>query len=462
MTPASPVPSPTLVVEGGLVVGPSGRVRADVVCRDGRIAALVEPGGAGAADERVDAGGCLVLPGGVDPHSHVMADPRAATRAAVLGGTTTVLSFTNPEPGEGALACLQRRRSELAAHPPAADVGLHAMLYEPDRVEPAELAALVKEGVSGLKIFLAYPELGIMWSTRGLFELLSAAAPLGQVVQVHCEEGDVIDGLVARALEAGRTGPDVFAATRPAGTEASAVARVLQVAAIAGARCYLTHLSAAASLEQVRTARAAGSPALWAEVCTHHLVFDHGCYARPDAERFLVAPPLRSAGDAEALWAALADGSLDTVGSDHSQARSQTIGELSPDGTGYSYGIAGVGARLPVLLSHGLARRVPVERLVALSSTNAAAAFGHLGRKGLVAPGHDADIVVYDPEGDLELTTTTFDDGTGDSVYAGGQLSGRIRHVLRGGEVVVSEGGFVGSDDGGSYLASSRDSAPGA
>jgi len=219
----------TLAITGGIVVTPDGARRADVVIADGTVIALADPGagpgavpGAGPAGaERLDATGCYVLPGGVDAHAHITADLAAATRAAALGGTTTVLSFTNPGPGEEAVACLLRRRAELAGARLAVDIGLHAMLYRPDHVAPADLRALRDAGVSGIKVFLAYSELGIMWSTRGLFELMTAAARLGQVVQVHCEDGQVIDGLAAAAIAAGRTGADVFARTRPPEAEAA-------------------------------------------------------------------------------------------------------------------------------------------------------------------------------------------------------------------------------------------------
>ncbi|HYX58868.1 MAG TPA: hypothetical protein VE888_07650, partial [Streptosporangiaceae bacterium] len=302
----------TLAVTGGTVVTPDGTRQADVLIRHGTIVALANAGAAPAAAERLDATGCFVLPGGVDPHGHIMADVAAATRAAALGGTTTVLSFTNPGPGEGAVACLLRRREELAAARPAVDVGLHAMLYRPDHVVPADLQALRDAGVGGIKVFLAYPELGIMWSTRGLFELMTAASRLGQVVQVHCEDGQLIEGLAAAAIAGGRTGPALFAETRPPEAEAASVALVLSAAAITGTTCYLVHLSCSQATDQVRLARERGSPAVYGEVCLHHLLLDDRCYQRADAERYLVAPPLRPPGHPEALWQALADGTLDT------------------------------------------------------------------------------------------------------------------------------------------------------
>ncbi len=446
----SPPPPGALAVTGGTVVTPVGPLPADVVIEDGRVAALARPGRAPAAAGRLDATGCLVLPGGVDPHCHIMADVAAATRAAALGGTTTVLSFTNPGPGEGPAECVRRHREELAGGRAAVDVGLHVMLYQPDEVPG--LAALRDAGVSGIKVFLAYSELGIMWSARGLFELMAAAARHGQVVQVHCEEGELIDGLAAAAVAAGRTGVRVFAETRPPGAEAASVARVLETAHIAGARSYLVHLSCAGALDQVRLARRRGGPPLNAEVCLHYLLLDDRCYLRDDAERYLVCPPLRPPGHQEALWQALADGTLDTVGSDHCQERSRTIGEFAPDKRGYRYGIAGVGARFPLLLSRGLARGLPVERLAEVACANPARAFGHYPRKGVIAPGSDADLLIWDPGVETIITAETFDDRTGDSVYTGERLAGRVRDVLLGGRALVRQGRFVGTGTAGAYL----------
>jgi dihydropyrimidinase len=458
-------PADIQTVTGGTVVTPAGPLPADVVIRHGTIAALTEPGGtepgAGPAPgQRLDASGCLVLPGGVDPHCHIMPDVAAATRAAALGGTTTVLSFTNPEPGEGSVAGLLRRRDQLSAAPPAVDVGLHAMLLQPDQVDAADLRALRDAGVSGIKVFLAYPELGIMWSTRGLFELMTAAARQGQVVQVHCEDGQIIEGLVAGAIADRRTGARVFAETRPPEAEAASVAVALGTAAITGATCYLTHQSCSQACDQIRLARRHGSTALHAEACLHHLILTDDCYQRADAERYLVAPPLRPPGHPEALWQALADGTIDTAGSDHCQERSMTTGEFAPDGQGYSYGIAGIGARLPLLLSRGLARGIPIERLTEIACANPARAFGHYPRKGVLAPGSDADLLIWDPRAETTIAADTFDDGTGDSVYRGERLSGRVRDVLLGGRTLVRDGRYVAERAGGTYLSSGCHTEP--
>jgi dihydropyrimidinase len=460
-----------MAVTGGMVVTPSGTRRADVRIEDGKIAAVAAPvtGGAGgsrtegtgspgtaAGAGRLDATGCFVLPGGVDPHCHIMADVAAATRAAALGGTTTALSFTNPDPGEGAVACLQRRRGELAAARPVVDVGLHAVLPQPDQVAAAGLPALAEAGVCGIKAFLAYPEFGLMWSARGLLGLMTAAAREGLVVQVHCEDGQMIEALAAAAFADRRTGVRVFAETRPPATEAASVAAALAMAEITGARCYLTHLSCSQALDQVRLARRNGLAAVSAEVCLHHLLRDDRCYQRPDGERFLVAPPLRPPGHPEALLQGISGETVDAVGSDHAQQRSKTLGDFAPDGRGYTYGIAGIGPRLPLLLSHGLARGLPIERLAEAACAGPARAFGLYPRKGALAPGSDADLVIWDPAQESTVGAGTFGDGTGDSIYAGERLSGRVRDVLLRGRAVVRRGGLMPVAGRGAYLAPAR------
>ena len=442
-------------VVGGTVITRDGPVRADVLIAGGKVAAVGEhPAG---AVRLLDASGCWVLPGGVDPHCHLMAGVGQATSAAARGGTTTALSFTSPAPGEGALECLLRNRSEVAGGGAAIDLGLHAAIYDPDRVGHADLAAIRQAGAAAIKVFLAYPELGIMCSTKRLYEIMSSAGRLGLLVQVHCENGPLIEALEAEAVEDGAAdaapaGPRIFADTRPPEVEEEAVASTLAAASLAGAPCYLVHLSTAGALEQVRLARRRGQPPVFAETCLHHLLLDDSCYTGDDAARYLVAPPLRARTDVEALWEGLADGTIDTVGSDHCQARTFTAGRLAAAGHSYAYGLAGIGPRLPLLLSAAIARGLPAGRIVQLAAENAARAFGHYPRKGALLAGSDADIVIFDPDGKTVLPGDGLGDGTADSVYAGQTASGSIRDVLLRGQLVVSGGELVDQHPGGQFL----------
>jgi dihydropyrimidinase len=438
-------------VVGGTVVTPGETVRSDLLIRDGKIDAIGS--GPPCAGGTLDATDCYLLPGGVDPHTHLMAAPRSATAAAARGGTTTALSFTSPSAGESDLDCLLRSREELASAGIAVDVGLHAAIYRPDDVTASGLAAARRAGAAAIKIFLAYPELGIMCSQRRLGELMAMASHASLVVAVHCENASLIEALEDRAASDPRPGPRIFADSRPPEAEDEAVGRALTAASLTGATCYLVHLSTAGAVQRVRRARSAGRPAVHAEACTHHLLLDEGCYERPGSERYLVCPPLRSRRHVEALWAGLADETIGAVGSDHCQVKTLTAGRLAAAGHSYRYGLAGIGPRLPLLLSAAAARGLTVTQVAKMASENPARAFGHFPRKGALLPGADADVVIFDPAGETVLPADGLGDGTGDSVYGRQVLRGRIRAVLLRGRLIVADDDFTGGEPGGTYLA---------
>jgi dihydropyrimidinase len=416
----------TLRVTGGLVVTPGGARNAEVVVEDGRVAAIREP--SGGVD--VDASGCVVLPGGVDPHAHPLSDIRPATVAALRGGTTTVLAFTAPRPGESPGAAWRRATAELLPLA-AVDVRLHPSIWEPDRLRIDDLHELRELGAVSVKLFLAYGELGMQAADETLRRTLDAARDRGLLTMVHCEDGATIDALVAEQIAAGRTGVDGFVAARPPEVEQAAVARVLDHAYRAEAPVYLVHLSTAGSLELVREARRRGQT-VWAEVCTHHLVLDESCYARADAERWLEAPPLRSRADVEALWAGVLDGTVDTIGSDHAQ-----VAYRPPFDTGdfrsSPYGIAGIEERVQVVLSEGRRRGVGWERLASLLATAPAAAFGVAG-KGAITEGAVADLLLWEPGPGRPLAAADLHERE-NTAFAGVDVDGRIRAIVRGGRV---------------------------
>lgn len=434
---------------GGLVVTPEGSREADVVVEDGRIVAVVGPGrpGPGALDAR----GAVVLPGGVDPHTHLLADLAAGTRAAVAGGTTTAISFTLPAPGQGVAEALVDARDEIAASA-TCDVALHAYVREPDALTTEDVEAAAALGATGIKLFTAYRELGLHASDRTVYETLRVAAALALPVLVHCENGDVIDALVAELVRDAPRDVRSFARSRPPAVEAEAVARVLALAEMARAPVYLVHVSTARSMAHVREARRRGVDAL-AEVCAHHLAFDASSHEGPGAERFLTVPPLRPRSDVDSLWEAIIDGSVDTVGSDHAQARYQP--PATSDFTGLPYGLSGVELRLPVTLALGRARGVSWERLADLLAGAPARAFGLAPRKGAIEPGADADLVVWDQDAETVVDAARLHDGLGASAYDRMRLRGRVRAVVVRGELAVADGEPRGAPAG-RYLAASR------
>jgi len=431
----------TLSITGGTIVTPAGVVRADVLVDAGRIVAIGT--NLPAASETLDASGSYVLPGGVDPHCHLIDDLAGSSRAAALGGTTTALSFSLPRQDEHATAAFARARDLVEAGESVIDIGLHAMCYQPNTLHDKDLEQLATSGADAVKVFLAYPELGIMATGDGLFRTMRAAAKVGLPVQVHCEDGELIEALVEEAAAGGKTGPQTFASVRPPQLEDVAVYRALTIAALAEADCYITHLSSAGAVEHVRRARAVPSARrVLTEACVHHILLDVAQYAGTAAEDLQVAPPLRAQEHVDAVREALRDGTIDTVGSDHAQHRTPVDERLCPQG-GSHYGIAGIGARVPLMLSWGKEQGIPIERLAHVLATGPARAFGHSPRKGQLSVGSDADLMVWDPEGSWVVDAGSFHDGTGSSPYVGRQVRGRItavflrgRCLARGGELM--------------------------
>lgn len=469
-----------LVILGGTVVVPGGSTVGGLRVVDGVVAAIGPEVTSGRGDVVVDAGGCFVLPGGVDPHCHAMADLAGATQAAAMGGTTTVLSFTSPEDGETPGSALRRARDVVAGGGSATDVGLHAACYQPDELSDDDVSEVVALGADALKVFLAYPELGIMASGGGLYRAMGYAARWGLPLQVHCEDGELIEALVQQAAAAPIRSTVTFAQVRPAVAEELAVERVLAFAALAGVDCYLPHLSTAGGLDAVRAARSRagraedggatrrvppsaaggggrgpGGRRVIAEACIHHIVADEGVYATARGEDWLVAPPLRSATDVAALGAALADGTVDTVGSDHSEAPTPVDPRIASSSAS-DYGIAGIGARLPLLLSWGAAAGLPIGRLVQVASSGPAEAFGYPA-KGRLVPGADGDVVVWDPSARSVLGVGRLaPDGTGRGPYAGWEVAGAVRFACARGVPLVDDGSWIGPADGGRVLTPRR------
>jgi dihydropyrimidinase len=401
-------------IAGGLVVAADGTREADVVVESGRVAAIEPPSATG----DIDARGCVVLPGGVDPHVHPLTDLPAAVEAATRGGTTTLLGFTEPHEDETPSEAFARAQEEMVAHGRP-----HPKITKPDALDRAELARLAAAGARSVKLFLAYPELGMLVSDRTLYETLRDASRLGMLVMVHCESSGAIEALVDEQLASGNTALKGFVASRQAIVEEEGVARTLAYARLAGAPVYLVHLTCARSLDLVREARRLGQR-VWAEVCTHHLVVDETRYDRADAGEFLTVPPLRSREDVEALWTGIEDGTIDTIGSDHSNARYQP--DAPPgDFRSLPYGFSGIGARMPAVLSEGRRRGVTFDQLADLLAGAPARAFGVA--KGAVAVGADADLVVWDPDGRSSLEVP----------FADLDVRGAVRHVLVHGRRVV-------------------------
>lgn len=447
-----------LVITDGLVVTAEASVRADVGIEAGRIAAL----GLGLEGrESIDATGMLILPGAVDEHVHLQMpvgefcssdDFYTGTVAAAHGGTTTLIDFVEPQPGQDLLDALEARRAE-ADPKVVVDYGLHMTLSRADDETLGQLSACIAAGAASFKLYMAYQ--GLRLDDGDLLRALAALARAGGRPLVHAENHHAIAYLTARALAEGRTDPQEHPGTRPAIMEAEAVHRLLALAHVTGAPLTIAHLSCALGLEQVRAARGRGQT-VWVETCPQYLLLDEAEYRRPgfEAAKFVMAPPARTEADRAALWAGLAAGEVDTVATDHCPfffATQKTRGR--DDFSRIPGGAPAVETRLPLLYTHGVRRgRLTMERWVEVCCTAPARRFGLAPRKGTLAVGADADVVIFDPGLRVTLTAERLHHNVDYTPYEGWEVQGYPRTVLSRGEVIVQDGEFSGKTGRGQFL----------
>ena len=449
-----------LVVRGGTVVTATGSRRADVAVRGGVIEAIeadLSGPAAGAADV-VDATGLLILPGAVDVHTHTrVASDEHPDRffqdsvAAAFGGTTTFLSFNNP--GTGSSPAAERSpmvgvREWRAATDgdSAVDIGL-ALAISGHADDPvAELPATIEAGVATSKAFMVFD---FRLGDRQLFEAMQVMGRHGGMLQVHCEDPVLLDAAVADARARGDVAPRFHATSRPPYVEAVATARALAFARQADVPVHVVHLSSAAALDEVRRAKADGVR-VTAETCPHYLLLTDERYADPDpasCARYVISPPLRSAADRDALWAGLADGSLDLIATDHVADRMDTEKAEAAAGVPFdriSNGAPGIETLLTIAFGEGVAGgRITLERMVDLIATTPARRFG-IGAKGSIEVGKDADLVLFDPNARRTIRATGLHHTSDYTPYEGFEVDGAVRSVFVRGATVVRDGLFVG------------------
>jgi dihydropyrimidinase len=455
-----------LVIANGTLVTAESMVRADLGVRGGRIAAigigLAAPDPSGNSGPRiVDATGMLVLPGAVDEHVHLQMpvgefsssdDFNTGTVAAACGGTTTVIDFVEPAPGQPLVEALAKRRTEADGQA-VVDYGLHMTLSRADDDTLAQIPACIEAGTASFKIYMAYE--GLRLDDGELLRALSALHGYGGRVLVHAENHFAIVYLVAQALAAGRTGPENHPQTRPALLEAEAVHRLLALASISEAPLMVAHLSCALGLEAVRAARARGQT-VWVETCPQYLLLDEQEYQRPGFEgaKFVMAPPPRTEGDRSALWAGLAAGEVDTVATDHCPFFYETQKTRGRENfSRIPGGAPGIETRLALLYTHGVrSGRISAQRWVEVCCTAPARRFGLAPRKGTLAVGADADIVVFDPEREVVLTAESLHQNVDYCPYEGWVVRGYPVMVFSRGSVLVRDGQFVGQQGNGMFL----------
>jgi len=453
---------PDLHLVGGTVVTADGSFRADVVVRDGRIAALgldLPPGSA----EVVDVAGRLVMPGFIDAHTHmdmpfggtVTADNwDTGTRAALAGGTTTIVDFALQEPGRGLVDAVEAWHAKAAAKT-RIDYGLHVAITDLTDAVKREIAELPAHGVCTVKLFMAYKGTTLFTADEDLFEVLQLAPSSGVLVMVHAENGDVIGKLQAQALARGDVDPIWHARTRPAGVEAEATDRAIRLAEIADAPLAVVHVTCSGALDAIRRARERGRT-VYAETCPQYLVLDDSALARPDFEgaKFVCSPPLRDARNQEPLWGGLRMGDLLLVGSDHCSFDFAGQKELGRgDFTKIPNGMPGVEERPFVLWTHGVGEgRISPEQFVAALSTNQARVHGMYPRKGVIAPGADADLVVWDPGRAVSATQSNRHGDADYTPYEGMAFTGGPERVYVRGRLAFHDGAVRAEPGSGRFV----------
>ncbi|MGA1363058.1 MAG: dihydropyrimidinase [Ilumatobacteraceae bacterium] len=455
------------LVTGGTVVRSTGRSESDVVCENGTITAVVPRGTVTPAegDTVVDATGCWVVPGAVDPHVHMQLDTGATvssdtfesgTIAAAFGGTTTIVDFAEQRAGGNVPESFEKRAAEAASQC-VIDWGLHQVIGGVTPQSLLDARSLVeREGVSSIKLFMAYP--GRLYSDDGqILRALQMCAASGMMAMVHAENGLAIDVLVEQAVAAGNITPDFHSRTRPPELEAEAVHRAAVLSRVAGnAPLYIVHLSSKQALDEVVSARTRGTN-VFAETCPQYLhlsLEEHLGRGWPEGAAYICSTPLRSRAEGHhaTLWEGLRDDSLAVVSTDHCPfcLREQKLA----NGESFNVvpnGIGGVEHRLDLIHQGVVAGEITLERWVEVCSTAPARLFG-LARKGDIAIGFDADVVVYDPAAVTRISADTHHMNLDHSAYEGFELDGAVRTVVSRGEVIVDRGEFLGARGRGRYL----------
>lgn len=437
-----------IVIHDGVIVNATGRRRGTVVIRDGRVAEILEPGmTAPAAHREIQAEGRLVIPGGVDPHCHIgqelgefpmLDDYREATTAALWGGTTTVIDFAIPTPGEAPLHAAHARLK--LADSARCDAALHGAVVDWDSTTAAQLESMAEMGILTTKMFTTYRD-GVMAGPDTIDAVLKTLDRLGGIAYVHAESNHEIEDAVSAAVSAGRAGARHHAETRPEDAELAAVRAVIDVAERTGTAVYFVHQTTPEAVDLVAQARARGVRA-YSETCPHYLVLDDSAYATEVAERFVCCPPLRSRATVEGLLARVLAGDVDTIGSDHCCYSTEQKLRHAHDVREMPNGMPGVESRLTVTFDALVVRNgMREEDFVALVSSNPAALNG-LRTKGWVGPGADADLVVFDPELSKPITAAGSHMATDYSPYEGREFTGWPVVVVSQGRVVVDQDGF--------------------
>jgi dihydropyrimidinase len=451
----------SLLIHNGTVVTSTKTFPADILIDGEKIKDISPNIPIDRAHRVIDATGMLLLPGGIDVHTHLdmpfggttsSDDFETGTKAAAFGGTTTLIDFAIQPKGTRMRDALDTwwKKAENKA---SIDYGLHMIVTDLGECGLEDMDDMVKEGVASFKLFMAYPGV-LMVDDATIFQALGRTAKNGALICLHAENGGIIDVIVKRAILEGKTAPIYHGLTRPVAAEAEAVHRAIAMSEISGAPVYIVHLSSEEALNEVRAARDRGVP-IFAETCPQYLLLSIDDLARPGFEgaKYVFTPPLREKHHQPKLWDGLKDDHLQVVSTDHCPFCFEDQKFLGKDDfTKIPNGGPGVENRLQLLFHHGVnAGKISLNRFVELVSTTPAKLFGLYPKKGELAPGSDADIVIWDPNADHLITSKTHHMRCDYSMFEGFSVKGNAKMVLSRGEVIVEQGKFQGATGRGNF-----------
>ena len=451
----------SVLIKNGHIFTAVDNYVADILVDDGKIRTIGLDLSAD-AEKTIEATGKYVIPGGIDPHTHLdfpfggtvsSDDFSTGTIAAAVGGTTSIVDFVVQQRGQALTEALEIWHQKAGGQA-AIDYGFHMIVQDlPDSRLP-EMDEMVRQGVTSFKMFMAYRG-AVMVDDDTIFKAMVRAADNGALICLHAEHGHMIDVLVQQALAQGNTAPRFHASTRPPVTEAEATHRAIRMAEIAGAPVYFVHLSCTEALEQVQAARSRQNY-VYAETCPHYLTLDDSMYDQEGFEgaKYVLTPPLRGKAHQEELWKGLRRNDLQVVSTDHCAFRfsdQKTLGVN--DFSKIPNGGPGIENRLSLLYTHGVASGLmDLNRMVELFSTNPARLFGLFPRKGTIAVGSDADIVVFDPDAETVISAQTHHMNVDYNLYEGMRVKGVPEVVIVNGRVLVEDGEYTGIPAGGRFL----------
>jgi len=449
----------TLLVKNGTVATASDVFRADIKAEDGIItkmaATIDEP-----VDKVVNAEGKIVVPGGIDGHTHfempfmgttTADDFRTGTISAAAGGITSIIDFIVPQKGQPLKDAL-RRWHEKASDKVLVDYGFHMIFRDLNEGTLNEIKEIIAAGVISFKVFTTYRKEGLMLDDGGIATVMKEVSSNGGLVAVHAENNGLIERNIEVFLAEGKTGAEYHLLSKPQIVEGEAVQRMVTLARFTGANLYIVHLSTRMGRETVRDAQRAGQP-VFAETCPHYLVFNDSVYKRSDAAHYVMSPPIKAEEDRLALWQGLIEGDIKTVGSDHADFTSEQKALGKDDFTKIPNGVAGTEVIMPVLFTEGVSRRrFSINRFVQVTSTNAAKAYNLYPKKGTIAVGSDADLVVIDPAFRAKLTADFLHANIDHSIYENFVTEGYPVTTISRGEVVVQDNQLVATPGRGRFL----------